>query len=120
MEYQIKWKKGDAIKLGKAISEFNKKINRLQSEENALYLPEKLSFAEEKENITTRKELERRIASLKRFQKSGAETLYRTRAGEEITRWERSELEKQKRIAERRIQKELAEINTPLKRSKIF
>lgn len=113
MEYKIKWKKGDAIKLGKAIADFNKKINRLQAEEDALYLPEKLNYTEEKENITTRRELNRKIASLKRFQKEGAEALYTTKAGEELTKWERSELEKEKRIAERRLQKELAELNIP-------
>lgn len=120
MEYQIKWKKGDAIKLGKAVAEFNRKINELQTEENKLYLPNKLNFAEEKENITTRKELNRRIESIKRFQKIGAEDLYITEAGEQLTKWERGELEKQKGIAERRLKKELAILNTPKKRRKVF
>lgn len=120
MEYQIKWKKGDAIKLGKAVAEFNRKINELQTEENNLYLPNKINYAEEKENITTRKELNRRIESLKRFQKAGAEDLYITEAGEQLTKWERGELEKQKGIAERRLKKELASLNTPKKRGKVF
>ena len=120
MEYQIKWKKGDAIKLGKAVADFNRKINELKAEENLLYLPETLTFAEEKENIFTRKELNRRINSLKRFQTEGAEDLYITQAGEEMTIWERKELQKQKAIAQRRLEKELAELNVPKLRSKIF
>ena len=43
---QIRWKKGDFIKLGKAVSQFNRKINELQSEENKLYLPEIIDYTE--------------------------------------------------------------------------
>ena len=93
---KIKWKKGDYISLGKAISNFNKKINELQAEENKLYLPNIIEYKEAKENITTRSELNRLINSLRRFQKQGAEELYVTQAGEEITKWERKELRNSK------------------------
>lgn len=111
---QIRWKKGDFIKLGKAVSQFNRKINELQSEENKLYLPEIIDYKEAKENITTRRELNRLINSLRRFQSEGAEDLYTTMAGENITKWERRELGIQSRIATMRIQKELNELNEPL------
>lgn len=111
---QIRWKQGDFIKLGKAVAQFNKKINELQSEENKLYLPEIIEYTEAKENITTRRELNRLINSLRRFQKEGAEDLYTTMAGENITKWERRELGIQAGIASRRIQKELDELNEPL------
>lgn len=111
---QIRWKKGDFIKLGKAVSQFNRKINELQSEENKLYLPEIIDYTEAKENITTRSELNRLINSLRRFQREGAEDLYTTQAGENITKWERRELGIQSRTASRRIQKELDELNEPL------
>ena len=39
-------------------------------------------------------ELNRVINSLKRFSKEGAEDLYVTKAGEQITKWERKELRK--------------------------
>ena len=45
-EYQIRWKRGDYISLGKAVSQFNKKINELKSEENALLLPDEISYSE--------------------------------------------------------------------------
>ena len=41
---QIKWKQGDYVKLGKAVSEFNKKVNELRNEENKLYLPETIKY----------------------------------------------------------------------------
>lgn len=111
---QIRWKRGDFIKLGRAVSEFNKKINRLQAEENKLYLPDEIEYKRAKEEITTRKELNRIINSLKRFQKEGAENLYRTEAGEEITKWERGELGIQSRIAQTRLIRELKSLNEPM------
>ena len=35
---QINWRKGDYISLGKAVSQFNRKINELQKEESRNYL----------------------------------------------------------------------------------
>ncbi len=110
IQSQIRWKQGDYIKLGRAVSEFNKKINKLKAEENKLYLPEEYNYKNLKENITTRNELNRIINSLKRFQKEGAEDLYKTQAGEEITKWEYQELKMQNRIATSRLQKELKDI----------
>ena len=111
---QIRWKQGDYIRLGKAVSDFNKKINELQTEENKLYFPEKIDYKEAKENITTRSELNRIINSLRRFKREGAEELYTTEAGEQITRWERRELGIQSRIAQTRLRAELKELNKPL------
>lgn len=111
---EIRWKRGDYIKLGKAVSDFNKKINELQTEENKLYLPEKIEYKEAKENITTRSELNRIINSLRRFKREGAEELYTTEAGEQITKWERRELGIQSRIAQTRLRLELKELNKPL------
>ena len=110
---QINWRQGDFIRLGQAVARFNKKINELQAEENKLYLPETISYKEAKENITTRKELNRLINSLRRFQREGAEDLYTTQSGEEITKWERRELGIQSRIAQTRLQNELKTLNEP-------
>lgn len=110
---QIKWRKGDYISLGKAVSQFNKKINQLQKEETRNYLPDTLNYRDIKENITTRRELQRVINSLRRFKKEGAEDLYRTQAGKEITRWERRELAIESRTAQIRLTKELKDLYTP-------
>lgn len=113
-ESRINWRQGDFVRLGRAVSEFNKKINALQREENKLYLPETIAYKEAKENITTRKELNRLINSLRRFQREGAEDLYKTQAGEEITKWERRELGIQSRIAQTRLRAELKNLEKPL------
>lgn len=114
MASKIRWKQGDYVKLGKAVAEFNKKINKLNAEENKLYLPDVVEYKEAKENITTRAELNRMINSLKRFQREGAEELYTTQAGEDITKWERRELGIQSRIAQTRLQRELKALNEPM------
>lgn len=113
-ESKINWRQGDFIRLGRAVSDFNKKVNALQREENKLYLPETIAYKEAKENITTRKELNRLINSLRRFQREGAEDLYKTIAGEEITKWERRELGIQSRIAQTRLRAELKNLEKPL------
>lgn len=43
---QIRWKRGDYISLGKAVANFNKKINELKTEENALLLPDEINYSE--------------------------------------------------------------------------
>ena len=112
-QYNIKWKRSDYVRLGQAVSQFNKKINLLQAEERKNYLPETITYSEIKENITTRSEFNRVLRSLKRFSRAGAEDLYTTKAGEEITRWERQELSIQTRTAQRRLRQELKGLQIP-------
>ena len=111
---KIKWKHGDYVRLGQAIAQFNKKINALQAEERKLYLPDIIDYTEKKETIVTRNELNRFIKSLKRFSLEGAEELYKTEAGEEITKWEHKELLTQARIAKNRLQAELTKLEEPM------
>ena len=92
MASQIRWKRGDYVKLGRAVSDFNKKINQLNAEERRLYLPDLVDYKVAKEEILTRQDLNRMINSLRRFKEEGAEELYITQAGEEMTKWERKEL----------------------------
>lgn len=109
---QIRWSKGDAIKLGRAVAEFNKTINKLQTEENKLYLPDLKNYQEIKQNIYTRQELNRILRSLKRIKKENALDLYTTQAGETLTRYERAELGYMSAAAQRRITRELKEFKT--------
>ena len=103
MAQLIRWSRSDTAKLSRAVRDFNKKINELKNEENKLYLPKEVEYKETKKEITTRRELNRVINSLKRFKKEGAEELYTTKAGEKMTRWERRELGIQSGIAIRRL-----------------
>ena len=110
---KIRWQRGDYITLGKAVSQFNKKINELQKDESKDYLPDTLEYKEVKENITSRKELNRVINSLRRFKKEGAEELYTLESGQQITKWEKHELILQRNIAEKRLKEELQQLNEP-------
>lgn len=112
IQNRINWKKSDYITLGKAVSQFNKKINELNAEERKLYLPETIKYKDIKSNIFTRKELNRIISSLKRFSKEGAEELYTTKAGQELTKWEYNELKNQSKIAKARLSTELKDLAT--------
>lgn len=112
-QYNIKWRQSDYLTLGRAVAQFNKKINELNKEEQKLYLPELMNYLEVKQGITTRNELNRVIKSLRRFLKEGAEELYTTVAGEQMTKWERRELGIQSRIASKRLRQEIKELYTP-------
>lgn len=102
MDNQIKWKRGDYIRLGQAVSQFNKKIRELKQEENSLYLPDELSYKDLKNRIVTRKELNRQLKKLKAFQEAGAEDLTELEGGQKLTKWEKQYLkEEQSRMIER-------------------
>lgn len=64
---QIKWKQKDYLSLGRAVANFNKKINELNKEEKKLYLPELKNYKEIKSKILTRNELNRVIRQFKTF-----------------------------------------------------
>ena len=111
MDSLIRWKKGGYIKLGQAVSRFNKIINELEVDERD-YLPELRDYKEIKEHITSRKELNRIIKSLRR---ANIENLLATKSfdsGEEISKWEFQELNKAKRRAFRNLEKERESILT--------
>lgn len=113
MANQIRWQRGDYVRLGQAVAEFNKKVNELKTEENKLYLPEEINYKEQKGRIYSRKELNRVINSLKRFSNKNAEDILENEIGEKITRWEKNELNRQARIATRNLTKQLEELNIP-------
>ena len=116
-EYNIKWKKGDYISLGKAVSQFNKKINQLNVQEKKLYLPELKNYEDVKSNIHSRNELNRILRSLKSFSKEGAEDLVKIN-NVEITKWQQNELKTLSRNAERNLKFDLQEMNLPVNHGK--
>lgn len=110
-EGRISWKNVDNLSLGKAVANFNRKIKRIETEENKGYLPETLDFKDVKENITTRRELNRIIQNLRNFNKEGAEELYQNDAGEEMTKWEKDVLQDEISRGIRRLNKELRSVD---------
>lgn len=105
---KIQWTRADYITLGRAVSDFNKKIKRLESEEID-YLPEQRDYKEVKENIKTRKELEKVLASLRSFKQKGAEELYK-KSAEPITKWEYQETQKEIRAYKAKVRYQLKKL----------
>lgn len=102
MDSLIRWRRGDYIKLGQAVSRFNKIIKELDTDERE-FLPDLKDYKEIKEHITSRKELNRVINSLRRV---NAENLLNTKileSGEEISKWEFQEINKARKRAFRNL-----------------
>lgn len=104
--YNIRWNESDLRELTKAVKNFNAKITRL--EKNPAYkdviLPERASVKQLKELVTTRRDLQREIKSLKRFTKRGAEKIVRVPITQNelyITNWQKTEMNRRAGITNR-------------------
>lgn len=107
-QYAIKWRSQDYMKLGRAVAQFNRKIRKIQTEENKMYLPAFERYEWQRDNIKTRQEFNRVINMLKSFSKEGAEELIETPSGEKITKWEN-------RLARRGIKRGIETLTEELK-----
>lgn len=109
MDTNIRWRKEDYSNLRKAINEFNKKIKELEKIglEN---LPEQIKYQDEKSNIATRREFNRRLNEIRKFQNKNQSKFITLESGEIMTRWEKNVLENARNRAERRLTKELMEV----------
>ena len=87
----IRWKRGDYVKLSKAVASFNRKVNKLTTPETK-YLPQLKNYNEIKNNIMTRKELNRVVNSLKKFKLEGMEKKIELPSGQETTKWEYNQI----------------------------
>ena len=94
MKSQIKWKRSDYLTLGRAVSNFNKTIRELQTEENKLYLPEPVEYGQIKKEILTRGKLNDVLRSLRSFSKVSAEPILNRNTNQLMTQWEQQEIEK--------------------------
>ena len=107
MANKIRWSRSDYIKLGKAVSSFNKTVGNLSN--SGIVLPDLLNYNDLKSGIITRKELNRLIGSLKRFQ-NPMQQVGVSLEGFEVTKWELNEVKRAKARATRRLTGELAGI----------
>lgn len=105
MDSLIRWRRGDYIKLGQAVSRFNKLVNELSVDETN-YLPDIKDYKEVREKITSRKELNRIINALKRANFENLNEVKVFESGEQISKWEFSEINKAKRRALRNLNQE--------------
>ena len=95
----IRWTRSDYGKLSYAVRMFNKKVKELESLDKNV-LPEEFNYQELKDIIYSRKELNRVLKSLRKFSNNEREQRsIKLEGGEEITRWEYSELKKAQKRA---------------------
>lgn len=91
----IRYNKELISKINKTVNNYNAKIRRLQKQNPALSLPEKIT-AKSIQNLTeSRKELNRTLESLKRFSKRGVEENIILPSGEIISNYELMELKRE-------------------------
>ena len=109
MDSLIRWKKGDYIKLGQAVSRFNKIVSLLEVDEKD-YLPELKDYKELRNHINSRKELNRVLKSLRRVNIGNLESTKILESGEVISEYEWKEVNYAKRRALRNLEAERSSI----------
>ena len=106
----IRWNRSDYAKLRSAVTQFNKKVNELEKlVDESDFLPEEKSYQELKEHIVSRRELNRVIKSLKDFNKETGVKII-TPGGQELTKWEMTQLNRAQRRALNNLAKEEGQI----------
>lgn len=106
----IRWNRSDYAKLSYAVRQFNKTIGKLENIDRNI-LPEEMNYRELRANIYSRSELNRIIKSLRRFStQTRQQEVVIIPSGEELTRWEVSELKKAQKRAIANIQGKQREI----------
>lgn len=109
---RIQMSNEDFITLEKAVNKFNKKVRELERlTDDSSYLPETRNFKEVLKSFETRDEFNRIIKSLNNFstqKSSGVRVTLET--GQEISRWELTELNRARRRAYKNLMTEKATI----------
>lgn len=118
MNSGIRWTRTDYLTLGRAVSDFNRRIRKLQTEENKLYLPEPVEYGEIKKEILTRGKLNDVLRSLRSFNEYSAEPILNRHTHKLITQWEARETEIKTIRAENVLIKQGKEISGLLQKAK--
>lgn len=106
MENLIKWNKKDYSLLRKEVNKFNRRIKELESFGRKI-LPEEIKYKDVKENIYSRKEFNRIIKQLEKFQERKSAEIKELESGEKISKWEYDVLKQNKKIAINRLSSDL-------------
>lgn len=106
----IRWSQGDYIRLGKAVSEFNKQVSQNSAQEKNLYLPNLINYKELRDSIQTREGLNSYIQQLKRINLSGAMDLEKIENGMLISKYTKRELERAKSQQIPQLEQQIAKI----------
>ena len=108
MDSLIRWSRRDRSRLDSAIKSFNKEVNRVSK--MGIDVPDKKSFTNLVQHITTRRELENVIDSLRDFNENTATQEVTLSSGEKVSLYEFNEVSKKKEIAERNLYSEMQKI----------
>lgn len=97
---KIRWRASDEKEIKRAIKNFNAKLYRIQKQNPEMlnYIPEKIKYSQLKNNIKTRKDLNKQLKYLTSFTQRGAEKLVKTKAGGIATQWDIDRIKEQDRI----------------------
>ena len=106
----IRWSKGDYIRLGKAVSDFNRQIAQNTTAENKLYLPKTVNYRDLRDNIQTRQGLNAYLQQLKRINQKGAFELERLEGGVLISKYEKNELERARAQVIPNLERQIAKV----------
>lgn len=106
----IRWTRSDYVTLGKAVANYNRKVNELEKLDKSVQAPPKIDYNTYKNEILTRAELKRRINSLKRINAPNALSMVLDEKGL-ITEYEKKERQIAARTITRRLNKEVSLIN---------
>ncbi len=90
----IRYDKGLQSEIRRVVSNFNQKIARLEKLQDNLYLPEKVTVKGILSEVNNRKQLKRKLESLKRFSKRGIEKTVTTPGGVSLSKYELEETER--------------------------
>lgn len=111
---QIIWTKQSERRLEKAVKDFNKRVQSLKrTRKDKSFLPSEISFIGTRRKIKTQRELERVVKNLSEFKGSKAYKKVKLKSGKELTAWEKKQIQKQKAVAVRRLNKQLKEYKRP-------
>lgn len=114
----IKWRRGDYIRLGKAVAEFNRELKKNETEMNKLFLPQPIDYKFLKNHIKTREGLNAYIGSLKQVRLGGAFDLEKLEGGEVITTFEKRILERGQAQGIEAVNKQIAKIEEQTKKDR--
>lgn len=94
----IRWTRSDYMNLSYAVRKFNKTLKELEGL-NENVLPQEYKYNELRDNIYSRRELNRVIKALRRFSRPTQQRVVISDSGEMLTKWELGELKKAQKRA---------------------
>ena len=104
----------DNAEIRRVVRNFNKRLKRLESY-GMQFLPEKQSVKELKQTFANRRDLQRRLNQLKQFDKKSASKIIKVGKDRvKMTEWEYKVFQRDRRVAKRRIEKEIGEIQSAI------